>query len=263
MIMLTNVNWEQKFIKNLVTNKIMKKHIILIILIFCFVMSSFSQNYYIGSAFGFHKDCFTVAHNNGKIHPSNFDLLNMFGNLHVAYQFKSNTELSLGVTYYKFELSPGIESGSGDVFYLSNAAINTVSLQFGVGYSIQLFNPLFLKINSGVDLDFYVNSDFGSGTEGNMGEFYLKEHFDYPINTPVNLLIQNRIALQYFTKSNIGFSLFLSYHSGLLNVFDQPWAEYSWIQNGVVSESLNTNYISNGSHWKIGFEIGYKFGKKK
>jgi hypothetical protein len=145
---------------------------------------------------------------------------------------------------------------------LSNAAINTVSLQFGLGYSIQLFKPLFLKINSGIDFDFYVNSDFGSVTEGNMGDLYLKEHFDYPINTPINLLIQNRISLQYFTKSNIGFSLFLSYHSGLLNVFDKPWAEYNWIQDGVVSESLNTNYISNGSHWEIGFEIGYKFGKR-
>jgi len=243
----------------------MKKNILLIVLIFCVFKVSYSQNYYIGSAFGFHKDCFTIANNNGKIHPSSFDLLNMFGNLNIAYQFKNNTELSLGLTYYKLELNPGVEWDNGNIFYSSNAldGIKTFSIQLGMGYSIQLFKPVFLKINSGFDIDFYINSDFGSGTEGNMGDLFLKEHFNYPINTPINLLIQNRISLQYFTKSNVGFSLFLSYHSGLFNLFDQPWAEYSWVQNGNTVETLNTKYISNGSNWKIGFEIGYKFGKKR
>jgi hypothetical protein len=51
------------------------------------------------------------------------------------------------------------------------------------------------------------------------------------------------------------------YSAGLFNVFDKPWGEYTW-QEGNTIETIKTHFISNGSNWKWGIEVRYKFGGK-
>ncbi|MCL1851184.1 MAG: hypothetical protein FWF70_07290 [Bacteroidetes bacterium] len=67
-------------------------------------------------------------------------------------------------------------------------------------------------------------------------------------------MFANRVSIQYFTKSNVGISLYASYYSGLRQVWESTF-HYTYD----FGETMHKNtYISHSSFWNFGIELGFK-----
>jgi hypothetical protein len=139
-------------------------------------------------------------------------------------------------------------------------------------------------VQSGLDFDIYFSEidyarwerDFGQYS-GSVAEWtYLSANTRIP---HFNILISNRLVLQYYTKFNMGIAIFGAYHAGLIPVWQNISGHFEWKNEedpiewqvdranppiwNQGSEILDTKISSNGSYWQFGIELGYKFGKKK
>jgi hypothetical protein len=162
---------------------------------------------------------------------------------------------------------------------------SALSLPVAVGYNINLWkNRLLFKVQSGLDFDIYFleidyESEYGFGNYfGSVANWiYLSENTRIP---HFNILISNRLVLQYYTKFNMSIALFGAYHAGLIPVWQNISGHFEWRSESDSdikwpmdsrrnllwyqgSEILDTKINSNDSYWHFGIELGYKFGKKK
>ncbi|MCL2435642.1 MAG: hypothetical protein FWD09_05845 [Lentimicrobiaceae bacterium] len=179
--------------------------------------------------------------------------------------FKNNLELETGIMYYQYlfynidnYFVPLFDRKSKDVL---KPAYHAFSLPVHLGYKIKLANRFFLNAYTGLKFDFYFNPQSKSNSKAYEDrdvyittENALKQRF--------NILLSNKLSMQYFTKFNMGISLFASYHSGLFQVWESSILTTRNYSNG------NTSYhrgfwASRGSYWILGLELGYKLEKNR
>jgi hypothetical protein len=247
----------------------MKKIFLCIAVSFVCFTSLHSQSYYLGISGGLHGDLFIFPNNDGnfKIRTNETKLT---GNLNFTVFFNHNLEIATGIGFYNYSCSYQYLWGKGLRTITTHDAwsgLRTLSIPVSLGYNLKLYEKLFLKFNMGFDFDFYVyNAKEAEGIfeRGDPSESVIVNSHSVwgDPETRFNLLISNRIALQYFTKHNIGLSLFGAYHAGLIPVWQNTYT-YIEIQRPSGTEIIESNFISRGSYWQIGFELGYKFGKEK
>ncbi|MDR1346529.1 MAG: hypothetical protein LBK03_07515 [Bacteroidales bacterium] len=247
----------------------MKTRLLFFALFLSIITSSFGQNYYIGASVGWHQDIFTLSETNKHLSTKHIDIINPSANLEFSVLFENGAEVSTGVGYYRFLFTPTmfLLQPIDNITALStglHVAHNAISIPITGGYNINLWKKrLLLKVQSGFGFDIYFDEDNGQGegTEAHENQSMSNIiNFEAPIETHFNVLISNKISLQYFTKFGMGISIFGAYHAGLMRVWQNAYGHFDW-NNG--EEVLDTKIMSNGSYWQFGIELGYKFGKKK
>jgi hypothetical protein len=259
----------------------MKK--LLFLILWCAVAGAcFGQKYYVGAAIGWHQDIFTMSETNKKISNDRIYLYNPSANLNFGFLFKNNVALSLGVGYYKYKferfIDPLVKEIKRDGMIASIDMYEALSIPVSVGYNINLWkNRLFFKIQNGLDFDIYFPALDGGG--GYYGKIALEVLNRASIETRFNILLSNKISLQYYTKSNMNIAIFGAYHAGLRQVWKDAVGHFEWKseddpeewqideRGNIVwnqgSEIFDTKFNSNGSYWQFGIELGYRFGGKK
>jgi hypothetical protein len=267
----------------------MKIRILFFALFLSITTLSFGQQYYVGASIGWHQDIFTMSETNKKISNDRIYLYNPSANLNFGFLFKNNIELSLGVGFYLYRIDRYINK-----YYLGSKMLKTtcvapthsaVTIPVSLSYNFNLWNNrLLFKVQSGLDFDVYFSEidykpdrgGFG-GYTGSVAEWtYLSENARIP---HFNILISNKVVLQYYTKFNMGIAIFGAYHAGLIPVWQGISGHFEWKseddpeewqmdERGNVlwnqgSEIFDTKFNSNGSYWQFGIELGYRFGGKK
>jgi hypothetical protein len=229
-----------------------------------------------------------LSETNKKISNDKILLYNPSANLNFGFLFKNNIELSLGIGFYLYRINRYINK-----YHLGTKILRTISatpthstitIPVSVSYNFNLWkNRLFFKVQSGLDFDIYflevkddIRVNFGSYAGSVAKWIYLSENTRVP---HFNILIFNKLVLQYYTKFNMGIAIFGAYHAGLIPVWQGISGHFEWKnendpvewqmdERGNVfwnqgSEILDTKFSSNGSYWQFGIELGYKFGGKK
>ena len=258
------------------------KRIFFVVAILISTLSLFGQQYHIGASIGWHKDIFTLSETNRYVSNDKSYLYNPSANLNFSFLFKNNIELSLGLGYYQYRFNRFLylldkknkEIGMGT----SYGMFDVLTIPIAVGYGINLWkNRLLFKVQSGLDFDIYFLSEWNGG--GCQGEIAV-DIVSYSTKIPFNILLSNRIVLQYYTKFNMSIAIFGAYHAGLRKTWENASAHFEWKNEndpawlfeddhyhhliwGQGREILDTKLLSNGSYWQFGIELGYKFGKKK
>ena len=248
---------------------IMKKKFLHFIFLFFIIGSIYSQDFYFGISPGEISSVYSKSGN--EKFTTQIDIFQITGNFIFSILFKNNLELETGLIYYPYS------------FYLIDkykTHINTgvpsyygFSLPIHVGYKFKLANRLYANIYSGINFDFYFcpnnieyspyklrdpndpawESDSWSQIDDltYLSENRLKQRF--------NILLFNKLTLQYFTKFNMGISLYVSYNSGLFQVWESKY-HFSYDFGKNIDKVI---FLSRGSYWNFGIELGYKLEKKK
>jgi len=238
----------------------MKKLFIIFTLLLFLTNSIYSQDFYFGVSSGMVKSVYSKT-DDKKHFKDLIDATRPSANVIFSTIFKNNLELATGVTFYSY---PYKILASGDNMW-GNRILQTLSNQtayfaFSVpvhlGYKIRLANRWFFNVYTGLKFDFYFNPQYSSNSKIYEDcvryvttEDALKQRF--------NILLSNKLSMQYFTKFNMGISLFVSYHSGLFQIWEST----------ALTIYSDTHYrksstTSRGSYWIFGLELGYKLNKK-
>jgi hypothetical protein len=121
-----------------------------------------------------------------------------------------------------------------------------------LGYKFKLANRLYANVYSGLNFDFYFLPQKG------YDNFYFYLQAKDALMRRFNILLTNRASLQYFTKFNMGISVYGAYHAG----FMQVWNSMELIPYHEIYQ-YPVRLLSRGSFWNFGIELGYKFSSKK
>jgi hypothetical protein len=247
----------------------MKIRILFFALFLSITTLSFGQQYYVGASIGWHQDIFTMSETHKYISTKYIGIINPSANLGFNIGFNNGLELSLGCGYYNYMLTPTmfLLAPNGKINPIRTALCSiyqAISIPIAIGYNINLWNKRFLlKIQSGLDFDIcFLESGGLNGYDSLSDGQQIRRNitFESPVITHFNILLSNRISLQYFTKFGMGISIFGAYHAGLMPIWQTAYGHFDW-NNG--TEILDTKFLSNGSYWQFGIELGYRFGGKK
>ena len=178
--------------------------------------------------------------------------------------FKNNFELETGIMYYQY-LFYNIDNYFVSIFdrkpkEVLKPAYHAFSLPVHLGYKIKLANRFFFNVYTGLKFDFYFNPQYSSNSKiYDDREVYITT--ENALKQQFNILLSNKLSMQYFTKFNMGISLFASYHSGLFQIWESSILTTRNYSNG--NTSCHRGYwASRGSYWILGLELGYKLTKK-
>lgn len=240
----------------------MKTRILFLALLFPITAPCIAQNYYIGAALGWHHDVFHLAETNDFFKSNLYvDFANPMVNLNFSVLLDNGVSISSGIGYYKYKLNYRLHLAQ-PLHYVGEISFNThdaITIPVTVGYNCNIWkNRLFINLHSGISFDIYSN---GKDLWEEYNSSYLwRIDFENAAEKSCNILVSNKIAIQYFTKFNMGIALFGGYHIGLLKVWKHAYGYFNWHSG---QEVLDTQFLSNGSYWQFGIELGYKFVKKK
>jgi hypothetical protein len=197
--------------------------------------------------------------------PSNWEVEAGFGWYNYSQKLKAKIDASCASFTFGFKNS----SESKYIFSTSNERIyGCAFFSPKAGYRFNLSPNLHLRLNTGMQIGFLYNVRTSANTivESDPFEMYIVYR---GIKKPnINLLVSNTISLQYITKPRIYFSFFISYHAGLLNVYQSD----VYIANRKSSESdfynghdtyINSSVTTRGSYFEFGIELGYMWSKNK
>jgi len=257
----------------------MKKYSLILVLIFSFVSFSYGQDFYLGLRSGFKKETYSIVGNGGKEFQSKMNYAFPTTRLIMRAMFSNNLEVGGGLGYYAYNRNVGMiydnTYGIINVFSGNEALFKSIEFSCQVGYSLPIARDFYLKLNMGIDFNIHILKeyhDISQITETNVSN----ESADMTIYSPShrenhsagNIMLVNTIAFQYFTKFNLGISIFTSYHTGLLPVTYEIAVVYP--KNMPTFGFLPDNYLyytypysTRGSYWEFGLELGYRFKKKK
>jgi len=262
----------------------MKIKIIGLFLFINISLSCIGQQYYIGASIGWHQDIFTMGKTPANISNTYvFPLYNPSANIWFDVFFKNNIELSTGIGYYQSQMHSKIYTPLPEKYMYydpyKEIVYDVLVFPINMGYSIKLWNKrLFFKIYTG--FDFNINLSEQNEYDPNIGGIFglVGCWVDYIKIPRFNILLSNRITLQYFTKFNMSIAIYGAYHAGLFQTKevaalhfeyksdnDPEWLmdEHLNIFRGQGSDFYNTKILSNGSYWQFGIELGYKFCSRK
>jgi hypothetical protein len=185
--------------------------------------------------------------------------------------FKNNLEIETGIMYYPYpclisrvidslKLKPPLFAGESNAYH-------AFSLPIHIGYKFKLANRLYANIYSGLNFDFYfcpknnyfypdIDTNFWSPQLPGINERYWSRN---TLKQQFNILFLNRVSLQYFTKFNMGISVYASYYSGLFSV----WESHLYYSYDKGTTANKTACLSRGSFWNFGIELGFKLDKNR
>jgi hypothetical protein len=249
----------------------MKKIFINFVALFCITGAVYAQEFYFGFSPGEMSNVYAKTGDKTFTLPMN--IFQLTGNFVFSVIFKNNVELETGIMYYNQLYYIKVRMDNGKTFRMNGRerAYHALSLPVHVGYKFKLANCLYAHVYSGLNFDFYFAStnieympykypggetyeERGWNFFGDLGfwaEGKLQKHF--------NIMFANRFSIQYFTKFNMGISLYASYYSGLRQVWESTF-HYTYD----FGETMHKNtYISHGSFWNFGIELGFKLPVKK
>ncbi|MCL2291140.1 MAG: hypothetical protein FWC34_10665 [Bacteroidetes bacterium] len=226
----------------------------------------YSQDFYFGISSGLMKGVYSKTEQNDYIK----DRINALScpsiNFTFSAIFKNNIEIETGIMYYPYPHNVAFRwdtigatgSFTKGYFSLNGIAYHAFSLPIHIGYKVKLANRLYANVYSGLNFDFYFgNSTVGMGG-GSMGDIYVSVSTENALKQQFNILLSNKVSLQYFTKFNMGISLYAAYYSGLFSI----WESYAYANYHDVKIFHNT-LLSRGSYWNFGIELGYKLEKNR
>ena len=247
------------------------KHIFLNFIVLFFITNSiYSQDFYFGLSPGEISSVYSKIGN--KNISTRMDIFQVTGNFIFSVIFKNNVELETGIMYYNYPYNIRFPIHNDETFYVTiyrNPAYHAFSLPIHTGYKFKLANRLYANVYSGLNFDFYFapnnvgyetysydpNEPFrGWGLVGDISfwsENKLQKRF--------NIMLANRVSIQYFTKFNMGISLYASYYSGLFQVWES-FFHYTYDFGETIHKNI---YLSRGSFWNFGIELGFKLTGNK
>ena len=235
----------------------MKKIFLNFIVLFFITNSIYSQDFYFGFSPGEISSLYSKTGN--KNFSTHMDIFQVTGNFMFSVIFKNNVELVTGIMYYAYPYNIRVSDG-----ILYDAAYHAFSLPVHVGYKFKLANRLFANVYSGLNFDFnFAPNDIDYKHWGYYpnepwkGWNYFGDLFFCPENKlqkRFNIMLANRVSIQYFTKYNMGISLYASYYSGLFQVWESA-LHYTYDLGETFHKNL---YFSRGSYWNFGIELGFK-----
>jgi len=278
----------------------MKKIIIAFATIFCINSQTFAQEFYAGLKSGFKVEQYKIPlekqpakenyfYQKKRILTSPIDVSTPTVQALFRLTFLNNLEIEASVGWYNYsqKLKAKIDSrcafttfgvkdantSNGEpannyVFSTSNEHIyGCVFLSPKVGYRFSFSQDLHLRLNTGVQVGWLYNSRSTSTTLVESDPFELYIAYQGVKEMPINLLISNTIALQYVTKYNVYFSVFASYHVGLLETYQSDVYLTNRRSNETYYYTGHDTYMyapakTKGSYFEFGIEIGYVWYKK-
>ena len=226
-----------------------------IVLLFLSI-SVHAQKYYLGVESGCHKDVYSISNNDAGDLYIGMDILAVAENLSFKVIFDNNIEIGTGIGYYNYGMVIGVK----DIFaFHTDYAVfyRALSIPLNIGYRYKILPGFYAGFNSGLDFDFCfydeIYYDYLPGTEipaNHMSIYFpsLKHNF--------NVLISNKVQLQYVTKFNMAVGIFGAYHAGLRDIWECDNATFV-VNNG--EKTYNPIITTNGSYWSFGIELGYIF----
>ena len=278
----------------------MKKIIIVFITVFCVNNLIFAQDFYAGLKAGFKMEYFKrplekndmITNAMGsKYHFQDRPLLVSSMDfstptLQAVFRttFPSNWEVEAGIGWYNYsqklkaKIDPtcavftfGVGSLRSDKYVFSTSNEQIYGCAFfspKAGYRFHLSPNLHLRLNTGMQIGFLYNVRTTGNTVVESDPFELYIVYRGIKKPNLNLLVSNTISLQYLIKRNLYFSFFMSYHAGLLNVYQSD----VYIANRRTNETifydghdtyLNSAVTTKGSYFEFGIELGYLWGRKE
>ena len=240
----------------------MKKILIFTVLIFL-TASIYSQDFYFGISSGLMKGVYSKTEPNDYIKSSRINGFRPSVDFTFSVIFKNNLELETGIMYYPYPHNIGFRwdtiGATGSImrgyYTFNDVAYHAFSLPIHFGYKFKLANRLYANIHSGLNFDFYFEESrselIGPGVYISAKEGALKQ--------PFNILLSNKVSLQYFTKFNMGISLYAAYYSGLFQV----WESFASVSYYDGLKTFESTLLSHGSYWNFGLELGYKLVKDR
>ena len=248
----------------------MKKFFLNFIVLFFITNAIYSQDFYFGFSPGEISSVYSKIEN--KNFSTRMDVFQVTGNFIFSVIFKNNVELVTGIVYYNYPYNLRIPIDNDGTFHITlyrDPAYHAFSLPVHTGYKFKLANRLYANVYSGLNFDFYFapynidyepysydpNEPFGGwGLVGDISfwpENKLQRRF--------NMMLANRVSIQYFAKFNMGISLYASYYSGLFQVWESA-LHYTYDFGETFHKNL---YLSRGSYWNFGIELGFKLTGSK
>ena len=243
----------------------MKKIFLNFIVLFFITNSIYSQDFYFGISPGEISSVYSKTGN--KNFSTHMDIFQVTGNFMFSVIFKNNVELATGIMYYNYPYNKKFPIDNDGTFYVisyRDPAYHAFSLPVHTGYKFKIANRLYANVYSGLNFDFYFapnNIDYEpysydpnepwknwsfSGDISFWSENKLQKRF--------NIMLANKVSIQYFTKFNMGISLYAAYYSGLRQVWES-YLHYTYD----FGETFHKNiYLSRGSYWNFGIELGFK-----
>jgi hypothetical protein len=245
----------------------MRKIFLTLLLLFFITDSVYSQDFYFGISSGLMKGVYSKTEQNNYIKNRINVLFCPSINFTFSTIFKNNIEIETGIMYYPYPHNIAFRwdtiGATGPFikgyYTLNDIAYHAFSLPIHIGYKIKLVNRLYANIHSGLNFDFYFgNSTVGMGG-GSMSDVYSCVSTENALKQPFNILLSNKVSLQYFTKFNMGISLYAAYYSGLFSI----WESYAYVSYYDGLKTFQSTLLSRGSYWNFGIELGYKLERNK
>jgi hypothetical protein len=248
----------------------MKKIFITFIALLFITGSIYAQDFYFGFSPGEISSVYSKIEN--KNFSTHMNIFQITGNFIFSVIFKNNVELETGIMYYNYPYNIKGPFKSDRTFTINiegGAAYHAFSLPVHAGYKFKLANRLYANVYSGLNFDFYFEPDnsaykpyvYAPNTPWE-GWNYFGDLYYWPENKlqkRFNVMFANRVSIQYFTKFNMGISVYASYYSGLRQVWESA-LHYTYDFGETIHKNL---YLSRGSFWNFGLELGYKLAGNK
>jgi hypothetical protein len=248
----------------------MKKIFLNFIVLFFIINSVYAQDFYFGFSPGEISSVYSKVEN--KNFSTHMNVFQITGNFIFSVIFKNNVELQTGIMYYNYPYNIRMPIGNNGTVYgtlYRNPAYHAFSLPMHAGYKFKLANRLFANIYSGLNFDFYFapyNVDYmpySYDPDDPWNGWCISNNLVYwpenKLHKRFNIMFANTVSIQYFTKFNMGISLYASYYSGLFQVWESTF-HYTYDLGKTFHKNL---YLSRGSYWNFGIELGFKFAKNK
>lgn len=236
------------------------KKISVVIMIVWMSCSVFSQDLYMGFRTGFKQEVFSSKYD---MYKTKIDFKAPTLALYYSVTFPNNFEIRWGSGYYAY-------SQNVNIYYWDDVIKKEIDCQTGhiilfhsffnkfqIGYNLKLAKDFNLKFNMGVSNEFYLQpgsydpSKSIKISKASSPEVFI--NYSHILWKPFNFMLSNSLSFQYFTKHNIGISVFAAYHTGLLQVTNTyiTFKENKYIITDVLA--------TRGSYFEFGLELGYRY----
>lgn len=220
--------------------------------------SVFSQDLYIGFKSGFKQEVFSTKYD---LYKTKVDFKTPTLALYYSMTFSNHFEIGWGIGYYAysqnikvhyedFPFSKVVDCQTGH-----NVLFQTFSYRFQIGYHLRLAKDFSLKFNTGMHSELYYQKyDNLNPPKHIVGTSSPEVFIDYGyLWKGYNFLLSNSLSFQYYTKHNIGISVFAAYHAGLLPAF------HNYITFEDDDYVVQDRIFTRGSYVEFGLEVGYRF----
>ncbi|MDX9890821.1 MAG: hypothetical protein WC142_07600 [Bacteroidales bacterium] len=234
------------------------KKISVVIMIVWMSCSVFSQDLYIGFKSGFKQEVFSTKYD---LYKTKVDFKTPTLALYYSMTFSNHFEIGWGIGYYAysqnikvhyedFPFSKVVDCQTGH-----NVLFQTFSYRFQIGYHLRLAKDFSLKFNTGMHSELYYQKyDNLNPPKHIVGTSSPEVFIDYGyLWKGYNFLLSNSLSFQYYTKHNIGISVFAAYHAGLLPAF------HNYITFEDDDYVVQDRIFTRGSYVEFGLEVGYRF----